>query len=499
MRSELHYRLIVEAAPVVIYSLSREGKITSLNPAFEKITGWSCIEWIGRSFQEIVHPQDLTIAVETFQQVLRGESPSPYELRILAKSGEYLIGEFTSTQHIEDGEIVGELGIVCDVTERKRIESALKESENQYRAIFENTGTAMGISEEDGTISLVNTEFEKLAGYSKEEIEGKKSWTEFIVKEDLKRLKKYHNMRMKDPDSVPKNYEFRFITKDGNIKNIFTTVVMIPGTKKRVVSHLDITDRKQMEETLKKAYAELKEKEQELIQSEKLAALGRFSAGVAHEIRNPLGNITAAAQFCLSKYKDKLPELARKHCLLILKNSENANKIINELLNFAKPSGINLKIGDIKKVIDSTCDMVKTRALSHNVHITKKISRRLPKFLLDSEKLTETFLNFILNALDAMPDGGRLSITAYHAYKNNEVVISFSDTGNGIPRENLDKIFEPFFTTKENGVGLGLCLAHQIVSYHKGEINIKSIVRGTHGSGSGTEVIIRFPIPKERK
>jgi signal transduction histidine kinase len=121
------------------------------------------------------------------------------------------------------------------------------------------------------------------------------------------------------------------------------------------------------------------------------------------------------------------------------------------------------------------------------VRLTLKYSRRLPRILLDEKRLEEAFLNFILNALDAMPNGGRLVINANNDFQNNEVAISFLDTGEGITSENLNKLFTPFFSTKENGVGLGLCLAHQVVSYHKGRINIESKV------GQGTEVMVRLP------
>jgi len=134
--------------------------------------------------------------------------------------------------------------------QRKRAEELLRESEEKYRAIFENTGTAMVIDEEDTTIFMVNAEFKNLSGYSREEVEGKKSWTEFIVKDDLDRLKEYHYLRRIASNKTPKNYEFRFIDRRGNVKDIFTTVTMIPGTRKSVASLLDITDRKKKEEQI---------------------------------------------------------------------------------------------------------------------------------------------------------------------------------------------------------------------------------------------------------
>ncbi|MBU1614111.1 PAS domain-containing sensor histidine kinase, partial [bacterium] len=213
--------------------------------------------------------------------------------------------------------------------------------------------------------------------------------------------------------------------------------------------------------------------------------------GIAHEIRNPLGNITAAAQFCLDKYK--LHQLARKHLKIILRNAENANKIVKDLLDFARPTEISFKLGHISEVISSACNLVKARCSRQRVRLTRRCSRQLPQVLLDEKQLEAAFLNFILNALEAMPNGGRLTITAYPDSQNNEVEVRFSDTGEGISEEKLNEIFTPFFTTKEEGVGLGLCLAHQVISYHKGKINIKSKV------GQGTEVKVMLPILREEK
>jgi len=141
----------------------------------------------------------------------------------------------------------------AEIVERKRGEETLRESEGKYRTIFETTGTATVIIEEDTTISLANTEFEKLSGYSKKEIEGKKSWTEFVAREDLDGMKEHHRLRRIDPDAAPKKYEFQFIDRKGNVKDILLSVDIISETKKSVASLLDITERKRAEEQLRES------------------------------------------------------------------------------------------------------------------------------------------------------------------------------------------------------------------------------------------------------
>jgi PAS domain S-box-containing protein len=142
---------------------------------------------------------------------------------------------------------------------RQQAEEALKKSENLYRTIFENTGTASVIIDEDMIISLANDEYEKLSGYTKEELEGRKKWAEFVEKDDLAKMMEYHRLRSIDPHSVPKNYEFRFHNREGNAKDILLSVDVIPGTKRRVASLLDITSRKQIEKELKKRVRELED------------------------------------------------------------------------------------------------------------------------------------------------------------------------------------------------------------------------------------------------
>lgn len=163
--SENRYRNLVETAPEAIYTLSEDGTITSLNPTFEKITGWRRSEWLGKSFAAIIHPDDLPLALETFQKALRGKTPSPYELRVRSKSGKYLVGEFTSKPHVENEKIVGEFGIVRDITERRKAEKALQSSEAKFRTLFENVPAGVYQTSPDGKIITANPMLVRMLGY----------------------------------------------------------------------------------------------------------------------------------------------------------------------------------------------------------------------------------------------------------------------------------------------------------------------------------------------
>lgn len=176
--------------------------------------------------------------------------------------------------------------------ERELAEKALRESEEKYRTIFETTGTAAIIIEEDTTISLANTEFEKLSGYSKAEIEGKKSWAEFVAEDDVERMKEYHYLRRRDPHAAPRSYEFKFIDSKGAVRDILGTVGMILGTGRSVASFLDITERKRHEAALKRSEEQLR-----FLSSQLLRAQENERKRIAQELHDGIGQILSAVKF----------------------------------------------------------------------------------------------------------------------------------------------------------------------------------------------------------
>ena len=206
------------------------------------------------------------------------------------------------------------------ITERKKAEEALQQSEDRYRTIFESTGTATITSDEDMTILMVNLEFENLSGYSKKEIEGKKSWTEFVLKDDLERLKEYHTLRRVDPAAAPRNHEFRFLDRHGNIRHIFATAAMIPGTKKGVASFSDITENKRAEE--------------ERLTRKKLEGVLEMAGAACHELNQPLMSVSANCELLMMDMEESNPYYERA-------------KIINEQVD--RMADITRKIMKIRK------------------------------------------------------------------------------------------------------------------------------------------------------
>jgi PAS domain S-box-containing protein len=204
-----------------------------------------------------IPPEESSVVTEKISKALETDDPDysgTIQHTIIRADGEkrVIVVRFVIIKD-ENGRTIKTMGVNQDITEQKTIEKALKESEAYYRTIFDNSGAATVIIENDTTISLANPEFEKLSGYSVDELEGKKKWTEFVLEDDSERMKGYHRQRRIDQELAPENYEFRFINRQGDVRNIILYVALIPGTEKSVASLLDITDLKNMQKKLEKS------------------------------------------------------------------------------------------------------------------------------------------------------------------------------------------------------------------------------------------------------
>jgi len=287
------------------------------------------------------------------------------------------------------------------------------------------------------------------------------------------------------------SYYYRIITPAGDLKIIKAHGEIYFDEQGNIAGMFgtghDVTEIRQAEEELRKTNIKLIETQRELVYNEKLAALGRFSSGIAHEIRNPLANISSLAQL-ISKADIDIKNKRRLN--YIVTNVDIANKIIKNLLSYATPEDLDFNYKNITEILENILESVEARCKENNIKIVKEISNDLPLLYLDKLKLESSFMNFVSNSIDAMFDGGTLTIKAAEDKQRNEVVIDFTDTGTGIPPENMDKILEPFFTTKDEGVGLGMGLAYQTIKLHHGKFKIEST------EGIGTHIEIRLPVRK---
>ena len=243
------------------------------------------------------------------------------------------------------------------------------------------------------------------------------------------------------------------------------------------------------DEDLKKAYKMLRDKQKQLVHSEKLAALGTLAAGIAHEVNNPLG---VASMYAQMSQKDAGNESSRlqKRLETVVSEIDRAGRILKNLLEFARQTEPNINDIDLNALIEKSFSIIEHQAKLQEIEVIKDLQSTLPLVPADSDKLQQVFVNMAINALQAMPDGGKLAFSTRNLPDDKSVKVRISDTGLGIPEEHIMKLFDPFFTTKETGkgTGLGLSVSHGIIEQHGGSIHVESSV------GKGTTFTILLPV-----
>jgi len=257
------------------------------------------------------------------------------------------------------------------------------------------------------------------------------------------------------------------------------TAMLVDRVEKEEKAHAELNIAHQ---ELSTYVQQLKESQDQLIQAEKLTSLGQMAASIAHEINNPLAGVLVYTRLLSKKLTEDTARKEESLDYLSKMESEvsRCSRIIRNLLDFARQTQPTLRLVDINQVIEQVLAMVGHQAQLQNVEVVKEFSPSLPKVMADFDQLQQIFTNLTLNAIQAMPDGGRLTIRS--SAVDGEVRIDVQDTGCGISKENMDKLFTPFFTTKAKGkgVGLGLAVAHGIIERHKGRIKVQSEVgKGT--------------------
>jgi len=241
----------------------------------------------------------------------------------------------------------------------------------------------------------------------------------------------------------------------------------------------------QMEEKIQKTTADLKKTEAQLIRSEKLAALGQLAAGIAHEIRNPLTSIN----ILIHSLTENLPSenTHREDLKVIEEEILRINEIVNQFLRFAKPAPPLLDKTDLIPIFEETLQLLRPQIEKGKIAVQKEFEP-LPLITVDREQIKQVILNLLMNAIQAMPGGGQLSMSGRFSRDGYWVELTVQDSGVGIPPEDLDKLFDPFFSTKEGGIGLGLSIAHRIIDQHHGKIEVES------NPGKGTLFTISLPV-----
>jgi PAS domain S-box-containing protein len=509
LRENAHFlQTLLDAIPSPVFYKDIHGVFQGCNAAYESDTGLKRKDIIGktafdlfpRKMAERYHALDMALFRQGGTQIYEAEARSADN-----KPHEVVFHKAIYTN--EAGETSGLVGVVLDVTERKRAEEALRLSEAYYRALIENISDMVSILNIDGTIRYDSPSVKKILGYDPSELIGKNTF-DLIHPEDLAAVLATFKTDASRPGAVSR-HEVRRRHKNGSwrvVEVLRQNLMDNEAIKGVLVTARDITERKQMEKALcslndglerkvEERTRQLAKAQDDLVRKEKLAILGQLAGTVGHELRNPLGVMSNAVYYLktvLSDHGDKMLEY-----LNIIQNEiANSLKIITELLEFSRTTPPR----KIPVPLDMWVNQSVGRCtLPENIAVKTDIPDGLPLVNMDHFQMTQVLQNLITNAVQAMPEGGRLEIAAgldvqeevpaeateNHAWKI--VKIHVKDTGTGISPEHMAHLFQPLFTTKAKGIGLGLVVCKNLVEANGGEISVESLV------GKGTTFTIVIP------
>ncbi len=501
-RARDDYLAITNLTGDIIVHLDKEGRCTFLNDGACEFWGKPREKLLGIQFADYVHPDDAKKTAAAIQHVIKTKEILRGWLNRQETPKGWRTVEWNVSPILDEaGNYAGIQATGRDITERKRAEEARQESEEKYRTILEDIEEGYFEVNIAGNFTFFNDPMCEINGYSRDEMMGMNN-RQYMDKKNAKKLYQAFN-RVYTTGKPSKEFGWEITRKDGAKRFIEASVSLKRNSEGEPIGFRgiirDITERKRAEEELRKhrehleelveeRTKELQDAQERLVRSEKLAVIGQLAGGVSHELRNPLGAIKNASYFLNMAIEQ--PEQEVKETLEILeKEVATSERIISSLLEFARPKPATLQNVHINEVIEESLCRV---TVPENVKVVMHLDETLPIILADPGQLGRVFINIILNAIQAMPEGGQLVIKS-EVPGPKWVDVSFTDTGVGILEKNMRKLFEPLFTTKAKGIGLGLAICRTMVEEHGGTIELHSI------EGKGSIFTISLPVGKKEE
>ena len=406
-------------------------------------------------------------------------------LEVKTESGESRYDVITVAPIFDDqGNIIQVLEAARDITERIKLQREVQQSKIFFQNVIQSSVDGIVVVDTKGHILIFNEGMERLTGYSAEEIMKDGHLSKFYDIDTAK--KNMIKMRSDQHGPVGKlNPTSMTITaKSGEKIQVSLSASIIRTEGKEIGSVGAFTDIREILQMRK----ELEDAHLQLVQSDKIASVGRMAAGVAHEINNPLAGVLIYAELLKESLKDKTEYVADLN--EIIKQTLRCKKIVSELLEFSRQSIGKQSAFKLEDLMDSCLNLLTKQAVFQNIHLSRKIEPNMPTMLGDMGQLQQVFTNLFLNAADAMEGVGKLHIEAEYISTESKFVIQVSDEGPGIPVEMRDKIFDIFYTSKPvgKGTGLGLSISQNIISLHGGSIRFECPPEG------GTTFTIELPL-----
>lgn len=530
--SELRYKALMESMNEAIIVADNDHKVLFVNRQFTEKLGYAPDEIVGKTGYKMLHdPEDLKVVEQANSKRTDGQA-SIYELTFIAKDGhkiDFLVSG-APFRNLE-GETIGSIGALTDITERKKADKALRESQQQFQTLAEMSPVGIFRTRPDGYTTYVNPRWSEISGLSFEEAIGD-GWMKAVHPDDRNtNVVEWYDRVNKKVRSVS---QYRFIKPDGSISWVLGSAVpeVIDGVVRGYIGTItDITEAKIAEKELEKyrnhleqlvhdrtldlamankmlkatneeldrqkkelqeAYNNLRDTQKMLIHSEKMASLGVLAAGIAHEINNPLNFINGGAYALETYVSENMKEHMNGVAPLIegiQVGVKRAAEIVASLNLYSRRDDLPGSECKIHSIIDNCLVMVNNE-LKYRIEVNKKYTRKDLSVFGNEGRLHQVFLNVLTNAIHAIKERG--TITIFTERREDRCYVIITDTGCGISSEVIHKITDPFFTTKDpgKGTGLGLSITYNILKDYDGTIEFES------EEGKGTKVIISLPLLK---
>jgi len=477
------FSAVVESSNNAIITKTLDGTITAWNRAAERLFGFTATEAVGKHVDLIVPPDRRAEVNDFLYRVARGERIENYEtIRMRRDGSEVPVSLAISPLRSLTGEIIGASKIAHDITESKKTRQALSQEIEERQRIFETSQDLVLVTDTQGNFVQVSPSSMTILGYEPAEMIGH-SAVDFIYPDDLESTRQ--EMRSARRGRHMRNFETRYVHKDGRVVMLSWMGAWSEPVRRHFFVGRDLTDKQAAEAQFR--------------QAQKMEAVGQLTGGIAHDFNNILTVITGTIGILAEAVEDnpQLTAIAK----MIDDAAERGASLTKHLLAFARKQPLQPRQVDVNTLVLETAKLLRP-TLGEQIQINPLLAQDAWTALVDPNQLATAILNLSLNARDAMPAGGKLVLETNNVYLDegyadmhndvtvgNYVMIAVSDTGTGIPADNLERVFDPFFTTKEvgKGTGLGLSMVFGFVKQSNGHIKIYS------EEGHGTTVKVYLP------
>ncbi len=463
-KSEERFREIFENAIDAIMIWDKCGQILKVNPAACRTFELSDKELVKRNIQEFVDQASLAYIKVKREYLKTGAIRA--ELLFHMPNGQSKELEFTSKMDIFDG---NHLTIFRNVSERKRMEKELRESEQKFRKIFDGAMDGIVLFNNDYKIIEANPTARRIFNIRKEDIAAfnfchllTPSLTDDVGAQSV------------EGDRADKLQEITYSFENGEEKILEFTVKNNINENMHLAVFRDVTEKRELEEQLRK--------------SDTLNVVGELAAGIAHEIRNPMTSLKGFIQLLEGNMKDDYS----MYFNVITSELSRIESIITEFLILARPQAIKYLKKDISIIMSDTIELLSAQAILVNVQMKLKVEEQLPLIYCEPNQLKQVFINVLKNAIEVMPDGGQVDVEIRRRDEDH-LTVSIKDRGFGIPEDKIKRLGQPFYTTKERGTGLGLMVSYKIIEEHNGTVEVES------KEGKGTTFHITLPVFQGKK